>query len=242
MKAGQATILNVSKLSGGMLLYWSSSQKGTGNPPATGATSPMVGVGTPAGRRMACSTMTAATMPKRAGGTEMGTQRSNIVATMIVTKTSSIMYPISVPSRQGLSAFPPSWKDENWPIKMMMASALEKPTMAERGSSFTNRGRLSMANSVWYTEIMRTIQNSISTPSDCTYGAMVAARTPVAPLIMPGRLPKPEVHTPMIQAGWRPSSGSTPAMEAKASEPGTWANATVNPARISRSTCFQSVL
>jgi len=53
------------------------------------------------------------------------------------------------------------------------------------------------------------------------------------PLIIPGRPPKIEVIKPIINAAYKPTNGSTPATNAKATASGTNANATVIPLKIS---------
>ena len=57
--------------------------------------------------------------------------------------------------------------------------------------------------------------------------AIVSA--PVAPEIMPVLLPNAAVTSPMMKAAYRPSSGCTCAMKAKAMAYGTRASATVRP-------------
>ena len=62
---------------------------------------------------------------------------------------------------------------------------------------------------------------------------MTTASAPVAPEIIPGLPPKIAVINPIINAAYKPTSGSTPATKAKATASGTSARATVIPERIS---------
>jgi len=59
------------------------------------------------------------------------------------------------------------------------------------------------------------------------------AIAPVAPEIIPGRPPKTEVISPMLNAAYKPVNGFKPATKANATASGTRAKATVSPDKIS---------
>ena len=62
---------------------------------------------------------------------------------------------------------------------------------------------------------------------------MTTAIAPVAPEIIPGLPPNTAVTMPIMNAPYSPTSGSIPAIKAKATASGTRANATVKPDKMS---------
>ena len=76
---------------------------------------------------------------------------------------------------------------------------------------------------------MITAANKYSTPCWATSVPITTAIAPVAPEIMPGRPPIIEVTKPIVKAAYKPTNGSTPANNAKATASGTSARATVKP-------------
>jgi len=66
-----------------------------------------------------------------------------------------------------------------------------------------------------------------------TSGAKITATAPVAPEIIPGLPPITAVISPIMNAAYKPTLGSTPVTNEKAIASGTSARETVKPERIS---------
>ena len=122
-----------------------------------------------------------------------------------------------------------------------MASPFTNPNITGWGIKRTNLPSFNSPKTNCKTPIKMTANSkypmapSIPTIGICliTSGAKIIATAPVAPEIIPGRPPKMEVMSPIINAAYSPNVGSTWATNEKAIASGTKAKDTVSPDKIS---------
>lgn len=84
----------------------------------------------------------------------------------------------------------------------------------------------------WKIPARTTVAKMYSTPCVFARETMTTAIAPVAPEIIPGRPPKIDVTSPIVNAAYKPVNGERPAISANATASGISASATVRPERI----------
>ena len=128
------------------------------------------------------------------------------------------------------------------PAKITKAMPFTKPKNTGCGTKRMNLPNLSTPNNICKNPAKITAANKYSVAwasvAPCSRtkaikGATTTAIAPVAPEIIPGRPPAIEVTKPIVKAAYKPTSGLTPAIIAKATASGTSARATVKPDKIS---------